>query len=177
MIIAVWGLTGAGKNTLGKLIAEKLEFRTVSPTFKDVAMDEGVSLMEFQKMAEKDPRIDRKFDEFLKKECAKGDCVVTTWLGPWMVDADVRIKLHVPEKERARRIASRDKMSPEEAMKHIRERDDNNRKRYKAVYDIDIDNEDSFDACLNGGIYEPHQLLEIALAVIKQKTGKSNENG
>lgn len=177
MIIAVWGLTGAGKNTLGKLLAEKLGYRMVCPTFKDIAEEEGVSLMEFQKMAEKDERIDRKFDEFLKKECAKGDSVVTTWLGPWMVDADVRIKIHVPDEERARRIAKRDKMSPEDAMNHIRERDDNNRKRYKAVYDIDIDNEDRFDACLNGGIYEPHQLLEIALAVIKQKTGKSNENG
>lgn len=173
MIIAVWGLTGAGKNTLGKLIAETLEFKMICPTFKDIAKDEGVSLMEFQKMAEKDERIDRKFDDFLKKECAKGDCVVTTWLGPWMLDADVRIKLHVPDKERARRIAARDKMTPAEALKHLKERDDNNRKRYKSVYEIDIDDEDIFDVCLNGGIYEPHQLLDIALAVIKTKTGKA----
>ena len=177
MIIAVWGLTGAGKNTLGKLLAEKLDYKMVCPTFKDIADKEGVSLMEFQKMAEKDHRIDEKFDEILKEECARGNCVVTTWLGPWMLDADVRIKIHVPDEERARRTAKRDKMSPEDALKHIKERDNNNRKRYKAVYNIDIDDEDNFDACLNGGIYEPHQLLEIALAVIKQKTGKSNESG
>jgi len=175
MIIAVWGLTGAGKNTLGKLIAEKLGYKHVCPTFKDVAKQEGVSLMEFQKMAEKDHRIDQKFDEVLKKECAKGDSVVTTWLGPWMLDADVRIKIYVPDEERARRIAARDKMTPEEAMEHINERDKNNLERYKAVYEIDITNEDIFDVCLNGGKFDPQQLLEISLAVIKQKTGKEIE--
>ncbi len=173
MIITVWGLTGAGKNTVGSLIAKKLGFAHVCPTFKDVAKAEGMSLMEFQKLAEKDFRIDKKFDKLLKKECAKGDCVVTTWLGPWMLDADVRIKLFVPDEERARRIAARDKMTPAQAMKHINERDENNRTRYKAVYNIDINEEDIFDACLNGGIYEPKQLLEISLAVIRQKTGKA----
>ncbi len=175
MIIAVWGLTGSGKNTLGTLLAEELGYRMVSPTFKDVAKKEGVSLMEFQKMAEEDHRIDRKFDEVLKEECAKGDCVVTTWLGPWMIDAAVRIKLYVPDKERANRIAARDKMSVEEALEHIKERDENNRQRYKAVYNIDIANEDIFDVCLNGGIYTPEKLLQIALAVIRTKTGKENE--
>lgn len=173
MIIAVWGLTGAGKNTLGKLIAEKLGYTHVCPTFKEVAKEEGVSLMEFQKIAEKDHRIDKKFDDLLKKECSRGDCVVTTWLGPWMLDADVRIKLFVPDGERARRIAGRDKMTPEEAMKHITERDENNTKRYGDVYNIDITNNDVFDACLNGGIYNPQQLLAISLEIIKQKTGKS----
>ena len=175
MIIAVWGLTGAGKNTVGKLIAEKLGFNHVCPTFKDVAKKEGVSLMEFQKMAEKDHRIDQKFDEVLKGECAGKDCVVTTWLGPWMLDADVRIKLYVPDEERAGRIAARDKMNPEEAMEHINERDNNNLERYKAVYEIDISDDDIFDACLNGGKFDPQQLLEISLEVIKQKTGKEIE--
>ena len=173
MIITVWGLTGAGKNTLGGLIAKKMGYRLVCPTFKDVAKAEGVSLMEFQKMAEKDFRIDRKFDKVLKKECEKGDSVVTTWLGPWMLDADVRIKLFVPDEERARRIAARDKMTPEQAMRHIKERDDNNIERYKAVYNVDILDEDIFDACLNGGIYDPKQLLAISLEIIKQKTGKT----
>lgn len=173
MIIAISGFTGSGKNTLGKLLAEQLGYNHVCPTFKDVAEEEGVSLMKFQEMAEKDHRIDQKFDKLLKKEAAKGDCVVTTWLGPWVVDADVKIKLFAPEEIRARRISGRDKMSSEDAIKHVKERDENNIKRYKTVYNIDITNEDIFDACLNSGIYAPEQLLEIALAIIKQKTGKA----
>jgi cytidylate kinase len=169
MIIAVSGLTGSGKNTLGELLASKLGYRLVCPTFKDLAKKEGVSLMEFQKRAEKDPGIDRKFDAMLKEEAGKGDCVVTTWLGPWMVEADVRIKVFAPLGVRAQRIAARDGMGLVQAMKHIKARDDANRKRYKKLYKIDIDDEDIFDACLNGGIHKPEGLLGMSLSVIEAK--------
>lgn len=169
MIIAIAGLTGSGKNTLGELIAAKLGYRLVCPTFKDLAAKEGISLMEFQGKAEKDPDIDRKFDAVLKEQAAAGDCVVTTWLGPWMVDADVRIKVFVADDIRAERIAKRDRMSPAEAKRHIKARDAANRKRYKKLYDIDIDDEGIFDAVLDGGMHTPQELLEIALSVIEKK--------
>ena len=168
MIIAISGLTGSGKNTLGKLLSEKLGYKLVCPTFKDIAKKEGISLMEFHKKAENDPDIDKKFDAMLKEQ-ATGDCVVTTWLGPWMVDADVRIKVFAPGDIRAERIGKRDGMEVDEALKHVRERDENNRKRYKKVYGIDIDSKDIFDACLNGGIYTPEKLLGISLEIIKQR--------
>lgn len=171
MIIAISGFTGSGKNTLGELLAGKLGYALVCPTFKDLAEKEGVPLMEYHKMAEKDQDIDRKFDAVLKDKAAKGNCVVTTWLGPWMVDADVRIRVFAPEGVRAERIAGRDRMSPREALKHLKERDDNNRRRYKKLYKIDIDDDGIFDACLNSGIYSPEKLLGIAMAIIEQKKG------
>jgi cytidylate kinase len=172
MIIAISGLTGSGKNTLGELLAQKLGYRLVCPTFKELAAREGVPLMEFQKMAEKDPDIDRKFDALLKEEAKKGNCVVTTWLGPWMVDADVRIKVRVADRIRAERIAKRDGMTPKDALAHLLERDERNRKRYMKLYGIDIDDEKIFDAVLDGGKDTPEKLLKQALAVIKSKKGK-----
>lgn len=169
MIIAVAGLTGSGKNTLGGLLAKKLGYRLVCPTFKDLAAKEGVPLMEFQKRAEKDPDIDRKFDAVLKEEAARGDCIVTTWLGPWIVDADVRIKVKVADRIRAERIAKRDGMAVADALAHLLERDDRNRKRYRKLYGIDIDDEGIFDAVLDGGRNGPERLLELALAAIKRK--------
>jgi cytidylate kinase len=168
MIIAVSGLTGSGKNTLGKLIAEKLGYKLVCPTFKDLAKAEGIPLMEFQKKAEADPDIDKKFDALLKEQAA-GDCVVTTWLGPWMVEADVRIKVFAPAHIRAQRIAKRDEMQLSDALTHVKERDENNRKRYKKLYGIDIDNDDIFDASLNNGIFKPEDMLEIALMIIEKR--------
>lgn len=169
MIIAIAGLTGSGKNTLGELLAEELGYRLVCPTFKDLAKKEGISLMEFQEKAEKDPDIDRKFDEVLKEQAAAGDCVVTTWLGPWMVDADLRIRVAAAEEIRAARIASRDGMDEEEALRHVRERDDGNRKRYKRLYDIDIFSDDIFDAVLDSGRYKPQELLEQTLELIRKR--------
>ncbi len=167
MIIAVSGLTGSGKNTLGELLAKELGYKLVCPTFKDLAVKEGISLMEFQKKAEKDQNIDKKFDAVLKEQ-ATGNCVVTTWLGPWIVDADVRIKVTAPLEIRAKRVAKRDSMSLAQAKKHVKERDEENRKRYKKVYGIDIYDESKFDAVLDNSEKKPEQLLEMALAVIKK---------
>ncbi len=172
MIIAVAGLTGSGKNTLGEKLAERLNYRLVCPTFKDLAEKEGISLMEFQKKATKDPDIDKKFDAVLKEQAAKGNCVVTTWLGPWMVEPDIRIWVYLSDDIRLQRIANRDKISVASAKQHMKERDDNNRKRYSKLYKIDIDDHGNFDACLNSGIYNPDQLVEIALALVKTKSKK-----
>lgn len=172
MIIAIAGLSGSGKNTLGELLAKELGYRLVCPTFKDLAAREGVPLMEFQERAGKDPDIDKKFDAALKEQAAGGNCVVTTWLGAWMVDADVRIKVKVADNIRAERIAKRDGMAMDEAMEHLMARDEQNRQRYMRLYKIDIDDEKGFDAVLDGGKNTPAQLLEQSLAVIKSKKGK-----
>lgn len=171
MIIAVSGLSGSGKNTLGKEISQRLGYRLVCPTFKDLAGKEGITLLEFQKKAEQDPDIDRKFDDLLKQEASKGDCVVTTWLGPWMVDPDVRIWVFAPDETRAQRLAKRDGISKEEAKVHISMRDENNRSRYKRLYDIDIDDHSEFDVCVNSGIYSPEKLVEIVIKIIDTKKG------
>jgi len=167
MIITVSGLTGSGKNTLGELLAKELGYTLVCPTFKDLAKKEGISLMEFQKKAENDPDIDKKFDEVLKEQ-AKENCIVTTWLGPWMVDADFRIKIFASVETRAERIAKRDGMKIEEAIEHVKQRDENNRNRYKKIYGIDIDSEENFDAKFDSGVFSPEELLAKSLEIIKK---------
>ncbi len=167
MIIAISGLTGSGKNTLGELLAKTLGYKLVCPTFKDLAEKEGIPLMEFQEKAEKDPDIDRKFDALLKEQ-AQGDCVVTTWLGPWMVDADLKIKVSAPVETRAERIAKRDGMGSDEALRHVKERDERNRERYKKLYGIDIYDEKIYDAVLDSGTYRPEELLMMVLEILEK---------
>ena len=69
--------------------------------------------MDFQKKAADDPNIDLKFDALLKEEVAAagGNCVITTWLGPWVINADVSVYIDAPPEVRAKRISGRDKMS------------------------------------------------------------------
>ncbi len=169
MIIAIAGLTGSGKNTLGELLAKELGYRMVCPTFKDLAAKEGIPLMEFQKKAEDDPDIDKKFDAVLKEQAAQGNCVITTWLGPWMVDADLKIKVSAADEIRAERIAGRDSMNADEALEHVKARDEGNRKRYKKLYGINIDNEEIFDAVLDSGKYKPEELLQQTIELIKKR--------
>lgn len=169
MIIAVSGLSGSGKNTFGKALAEKLGYRVVCPTFKDLAKKEGIPLMEFQKKAGKMPDIDRKFDELLKKEASKGDCVITTWLGPWMVEADFRVWVDAPESVRAERLAKRDGIPVERAVAHIKERDEDNRNRYMKLYGIDIMDHSRFDIEISSAENSPEQMAEIGIHALREK--------
>lgn len=166
MIIAISGLTGSGKDTLGKNLAKALRYRHINPTFKDLARAEGVTLLEFQKRAARDPNIDRKFDRLSKKQ-AKGNCVATSWLSPWMLKADFRVYLFASLEERAKRIAKRDGFSLRTAMRHVQQRDAENRKRYLKLYGIDIFNTENFDVCLNSANFSPKKLAKITLQAIK----------
>jgi cytidylate kinase len=170
VIIAIAGMTASGKNTIGELIAKEFGYRVVCPTFKDIAKKEGISLMALQEKAAKDKNIDLKFDELLRQEVAKGNCVVTTWLGPWMAGADVKIAIVAPLKVRATRLAKRDGMTLKEAEKHVKERDEQNIKRYKSVYGIDITDYTGFDAVIDNSDKTPEQVNEIAMKIIETKS-------
>ena len=170
MIIAISGLTGSGKNTLGELLAEALSLRLVCPTFKDLAKKERIPLMEFQKRAENDPDIDRRFDAALLEQAKNGGCVITTWLGPWVVkDTDLRIYVFAPQDVRALRVAKRDGLSVAQAKKHTKQRDEENRNRYLKVYGIDIYDTSDFDLCISSAKFSKEQMQDIALAAIKLK--------
>jgi len=177
MIICISGLSGSGKNSVGEEVARLLSLRVVNPTFKTIAAKQKMTLMEFHRKAEKEHSIDRQFDAHLVAEAKKGNCVVTTWLGPWMVKgADIRVWLHAPREVRARRVAGRDGMAPEQALSHISDRDESNRRRYEEVYKIDIYDHSGFELVMNTEKFVPAQSAQVIAAAAKalgeKKTAK-----
>jgi cytidylate kinase len=171
-VICIGGYTGSGKDTIADLVANKLNFKRIKFSFKDVAKELNIPLMEYQKYVEKDLTIDKKFDERIIKE-AKGKCVISTWLSPWIVkNAVLRVFLEASEEERAKRIAKRDKMTFKKALEHIKERDMHNRGRYLALYGIDIYDKSIFDLIINTEKLTPKQSAEIVIAAYKTKVKK-----
>lgn len=169
MRIAISGLSGSGKNAVGERVAEKLGIRGIGLTFKSMAEEKGVELLEFQRMAERNPKYDRGLDSRIRKEAKKGSCVLFTWLGPWIVKADLRVWLNAPEEVRASRIARRDGMKKGEALRHLRRRDRDNRRRYRRLYGIDILDHSGFDMELNSSSFTPGGLASIIIAAAKEK--------
>ena len=170
-IIAISGLAGSGKNTVSGQVAKKLGWGIVEPTFKTLAAKEGITLMQFQEKAKKDPCIDKKFDAALQEECQAGNCVVATWLGPWMAPGKpFRVWLDVPQGIRAKRVAGREGGKIESTLAHIKKRDADNHERYKKVYWIDIFDHAGFDMVLDASAKTPEQLaIEIVKAYKKRK--------
>jgi len=171
MIIAIGGLTGSGKNAVGERVAKRLGLRLISFTFKDLARENGIPLMEFQKLASRDGgKIDRDFDARIAKEAKRGKCVITTWLGAWTVkNCDLRVWLDAKEETRAKRLVGRDKMDYREALAHVRARDRNNWKRYKKYYGIDIHDLGPFDLRIKTDEMNPAQIAEIIAAAARVK--------
>lgn len=173
MIICISGLAGSGKNTVGEIVARKLNLREVKLSFKDEAAREGVDLMKVQRAAGRDERYDRELDRRIVKEAKKGNCVVMTWLGPWMVrNADLKVWLNVSEKERAKRVAKRDGMSFKNALAHIRKRDKDNIRRYKRYYGIDITDHSVFDLEINCDVFNPQQIADIIIKAAEAKRAR-----
>jgi len=174
-IICISGLTGSGKNAAGEALAKRLGLRMVSFSFKDDAKKHGMGLMDFQAIAAKHRELDLEFDRRLTDEAAKGNCVVTTWLGPWMVkNADLRVLVYANEVVRAQRVAKRDNMTSEQALAHIRKRDADNRDRYMRYYKIDIFNHNIFDLQIDSGEHLPGEIAEMIENAMKEK-GKAKK--
>lgn len=177
MIICISGLSGSGKNSVGRLVAEKLGMRLIDPTFKTLAAKEKMSLLDFHKKAEHEHSIDRSFDSRLMADAKKGNCVVCTWLGPWMVKgADIKVWLYAPSAARAARVARRDGMGEGEAARHISERDESNRLRYLEIYKIDIYDHSGFELVINSEKFMPEESANIivAAAMAKVKAGAAS---
>lgn len=173
MRIAVCGLTGSGKSTLGEELSKALNIPHISYTFKDLAKEKGISLMEFQKLAEKDSSIDKEFDLMVIRECKrKKDFIISTWLGGWYdqlfgIKFDLKIWVNIPDKINAERVSKRDGISLKEASEHIRTRNEENHMRYKSLYGIDIYNQKGFDLFLDSGTNNPKQLVELVKKHLK----------
>lgn len=178
MIIAISGLVGSGKDTVADRVAEVLGLRRIKFTFKDVAKQLGIPLMEYQRYVEKDLTIDREFDNRVVAEARKGNCVVSTWLGPWMLkDATLRVWLDASEDVRAERVAKRDKIRKIDALIYVRERDQHNRGRYLALYGIDILDKSPFDLILNTERLTIDEEVAIIVAAAKVKAEKAWKAG
>jgi len=178
MIICIAGLSGSGKNSVGNLVAEKLGLRVVNPTFKTLAKSAKMDLLDFHRKAEKEHKIDTDFDARLIADASKGGCVVTTWLGPWMIkNADIRVWLYAPSSARAKRVAGRDGMPLADAARHIEERDESNRARYLEIYKIDIYDHSGFDLVINSERFMPGQSSAIIAQAAIEKCGMPQEPG
>jgi len=170
MIICIAGFAGSGKDTVGAMLAEKLKLKHIRFSFKEEAARRGMPLMEFQKLANKDKSIDLEMDKRIVEEAEKGNCVVTTWLGPWKVkNADLRVWLEASEGERSKRVSTRDNMSAAEALRHIRKRDEDNIKRYKRYYGIDITDKGVFDLIVKSDEKTPEEIAGLIIRELEKR--------
>ena len=168
MIITISGLTGSGKTTIGDMVAKKLKIKHVSMTHKKF-IPASTELLEFTKNATL--KFERSFDQEIIKEARQEDSVVTTWLGPWLIkDAVVKVWLHASLDTRIKRKIKELNKPIKNAREYVIDKDSTNIRRYKKIYNIDLDNRRIFDIDINTDKISISQAADLIIALTKIKT-------
>ena len=177
--ICIGGLSGSGKTTLGERLAKDLNIMHVTKraleAYKKVEEDvkkTGDSQLEMIQTADK--RYADSFDKEVVEIANRTDCVVTTWLGAWLIkDPAIRVWLSASFDERAKRFANDHRMTVENARDYVKKKDELTTSSFKDLYDIDIKNHSFFDMMINT---ERTSLDESAALISLLAMGKDKEN-
>lgn len=167
--ITISGTPGSGKSTVAEILKQKLDFEYVysGMIFRKLAEEHHMSLSEFGKYCEKNPKIDKKLDEkqiqFLKKD----DIIVEGRLAGWLAYKNsisaLKVMLDADVETRAKRIVKREQGDINKKKEEMLIREESERKRYKKYYNIDIKDKSIYDIVINTADKTPEEIVEIIL--------------
>jgi len=180
IIICLAGLTACGKSTAAKRLAERYGLTYVSggTALKDIALKMGYKAkdkgwwespegMRFLRQRQLDPTFDKQVDTQLLEWIERGDIVLDSWTMPWLAKKGFKIWLEVPPKERAKRLAQRDSIRMEEAMRVIKEKDAKTKRIYESLYGFKLGEDYSpFDLILDSESLTSNEVFETLSLVI-----------
>lgn len=171
MLITISGPPGSGKSTVASAVAEAFDLDHVSggDVFRGLAAERGLSLAEFNELAEDDEAIDRDLDRRLRETASeRDDVVVESRLSGWMAGehADIKVWLDAPLSVRAARIADREGTTVDRAREETRVREASEQKRYREYYDIDFEDRSIYDLGVNTARWDAETVIEIVVEAI-----------
>jgi len=178
MRVTISGKAGAGKSTVAKLLAERLNLRhySIGDLMRAMAAEKGTTLLELNKLAEKDKSIDLELDNKLKElGKTKNDFVVDGRLTAFFIpQAHVRIFLETDDKIRAERIM-KDKREYEssgnlrEVVANIKKREESEKKRYEKYYGVNYLDKKLYNFVIDTTNLTPNQVVENVVKFVKEK--------
>jgi cytidylate kinase len=169
VIVAVAGPIGVGKSTVADGLARRLGYRVISGgvVFREIARERGISVTDVNRLAEHDPALDRELDRRQAELARAGDCVVESRLAGWMVDADLKVWLRAPVEVRAARVARREGLEVAAARADLEDRERSEWARYKAAYNIDIDDLSPYHLVVDTTLWTAEVIADALTAFVR----------
>ena len=175
MIITISGKAGSGKSTVAKELSKKLNLKhySIGDLMRKIAKEKNISLIELNRLAEKDKSIDTELDkkqiELRKKDNFVIDGRLTAF---FILNADLKVFLDCDDKTRAERIL-RDERKDEksedinELFKKIKQREQSERKRYRQLYNADYYDEKLYDLIIDTTNLKVGEVVEKIMEHVK----------
>ncbi len=149
--ICVCGLTGCGKSTVAKRLAEKyrLAYFSGGNALKALAIEAGYEPaergwwetaegMNFLQKRMEDPKFDCKVDEKLLEMAKHGNVILDSWTMPWLLKDGFKVWLEASPSVRVKRVAERDDIAVEKALKVLKEKDKRTEIIYRNLYGFNL---------------------------------------
>jgi len=180
LVICICGMAGSGKSTLAKRIAAHYGLRYFSggDALKAVAVEMGYKIsgegwweteegIRFLKERTKNPEIDRRVDQKQLEWAKEGGVVFDSWTMPWLLKGGFKVWLEASEEVRANRVAGRDGLTLEEALKFLREKEVRTRALYKELYGFALGEDFSpFHLIIDVNVLSKDEVFEALRMVI-----------
>jgi cytidylate kinase len=179
VVICVSGMTGSGKSTVAKRLAAKygLGYFSGGNALKTLAQEEGYNPdvtgwwetaegLKFLQQRMGDPAFDKRIDDKLLELAEQGNAVLDSWTMPWLLNEGFKVWLEASPQVRVKRVANRDGISIEEAVKALTEKDEQTRQIYKKLYGFDLGNDLSpFNLVLATDELNPDEIFHAVCLV------------
>ncbi len=179
VVICISGMTGSGKSTVAKKLADKygLGYFSGGNALRTLAHEEGYESdmrgwwetaegLRFLQQRMGDPAFDRRIDEKLLELAEQGNVVLDSWTMPWLLKEGFTIWLEASPQVRAKRVVNRDNISIEEAVKALKEKDERTRQIYNGLYGFDLGHDLSpFNLVLATDELDPDEVFHAVCLV------------
>ncbi len=190
VVVCVCGMAGSGKSTVAKRLAEKygLKYYSGGDALKALALEQGYRRLEhgwweseegirFLEKRGKDPKFDKMVDEKLLKLAQQGNVILDSWTMPWLLKKGFKIWLDASVESRAKRIAKRDGISVEKAIKALESKEEKTKTIYKKLYGFKLGEDFTpFHLILDTNDLNEEEVFLILCMVIDNVVLKSSKD-
>ena len=177
MIITISGRAGSGKSTIGRLLAKKLhcKFYSMGDVRRKMAREMGLTILQLNRLAEKDPSSDVKVDRYQSKLAKKEKkFVIDSRLGYLFIPESIKIFLDADINVRAKRIFKDSLRGKEEktlsalqTKKELIAREKSDIKRYRKLYRTNPYEPKHYDLLVNTTKSAPAEIIRTILKYLK----------
>jgi cytidylate kinase len=165
--ITLGGLPGTGTTTVAKLLCQTFQIPYVNTgdIFREMAREMGMELNVFGKYAAGNPGIDQELDRRQLELIRGGAILLEGRLSGYMAHLAgipaFKVWIQADLLVCAGRVATREKISIEQALAGIKERALDEKKRYQTIYQIDIDDLSPYDLIIDSAQTSPAEIAAL----------------